>query len=139
MIWKEKYNVGNVLIDNQHKELFYRVTTFVETLRSKTAWDEKVEKVNETLDFMKVYVVNHFHDEEEYQRKVGYPQLNEHCKVHSEMVEYVVAISEQYEKEGCKEELLQQFGGKLLAWLINHVVAEDQKIAEYVRRKEKSI
>jgi len=27
--------------------------------------------------------------------------------------------------------LMQEFGGKLLAWLINHVAAEDQRIANY--------
>ena len=64
MIWKEKYNVGVPVIDQQHKELFERVTTFVETLRSQKDWSEKVDQVNTTLAFMKEYVVTHFADEE---------------------------------------------------------------------------
>ena len=136
MIWKEKYKIGVPIIDSQHEELFSRVTSFVETLRSDKPWDQKVEKVNETLEFMKGYVVTHFADEEAYQIKIGYPHFKEHQKIHKDMVAYVVAVSEEYEKEGFKEELMQQFGGKLLAWLINHVVADDQKIAEYARSKE---
>lgn len=136
MIWKDKYKIGVPEIDCQHEELFARVTTFVQTLRSDQPWEDKVTKVNETLDFMKNYVVTHFQDEEAYQAQIGYPYFEEHKKVHNNMVAYVVAVSEEYEREGFKEELMQQFGGKLLAWLINHVVADDQEIAEYARSKE---
>lgn len=135
MIWKEKYKIGVPEIDRQHEELFARVSTFMQTLRSDKPWEEKVAKVNETLEFMKDYVVTHFQDEEAYQAEIGYPYLEKHREVHNNMVAYVGAVSEEYEKEGFKEDLMQQFGGKLLAWLINHVVAEDQKIAEYARSK----
>ena len=136
MIWKEKYRIGVPLIDEQHEELFLRVTDFVETLRSAGEWSTKVAKVNETLSFMKDYVVTHFYDEEAYQQKIGYPEMAEHKKIHNDMVQYVVNVAEQYEREGYKEELMQQFAGKLLAWLINHVAATDQKIAEYVKSRE---
>jgi hemerythrin len=41
----------------------------------------------------------------------------------------------QYEQSNNNEQLMQQFGGRLLAWLINHVAAEDQRIADYAKRK----
>ena len=105
------------------------MTTFVETLRSDKEWDEKVNQVNETLEFMKDYVVTHFRDEEAYQKEIGYPESESHKKVHSDMVAYVAMVSDQYEKNGYEETLIQQFAGKLLTWLINHVAADDQKIA----------
>jgi hemerythrin len=135
MIWKEKYRLGVPLIDTQHEELFRRVTDFVETLRAPGDWALKVPKVNETLAFMNDYVINHFRDEEAYQQAIGYPDFENHRKVHQDMVNYVVQISEQYEKEGYQEVLMQQFAGKLLAWLINHVAASDQKIAAYAKEK----
>ncbi|MDF2656824.1 MAG: hemerythrin-like metal-binding protein [Bacillota bacterium] len=136
MIWRDKYKVGVQEIDAQHEELFARVTAFVETLRSDKEWSEKVSQVNETLSFMKDYVVTHFQDEEVYQAEIGYPEAGAHKKVHNDMVAYVGAVSEQYEKNGYEEVLIQQFAGKLLAWLINHVAADDQKIADYARKKE---
>lgn len=136
MIWKEKYKIGVPLIDAQHEELFARVTTFVETLRSDKAWDEKVNSVNDTLGFMKDYVVTHFRDEEAYQEEIGYPGLDEHRKTHQDMVSYVGSISEQYEQNGYKEITMQQFAGKLVTWLVNHVVADDQKIADYANQGE---
>lgn len=138
MIWKEKYRIGVPLIDKQHEELFRRVTDFVETLRSPAEWRDKAAKVDETLLFMKEYVISHFHDEEVYQKKIGYPGFEAHRKIHNDMVRYVASVAEQYEKDSSDEKLMQQFAGKLLAWLINHVAAADQKIAEYARQMEVS-
>ncbi len=135
MLWKDKYQLGVSLIDDQHKELFERVGAFMQTLRSTTSWENKVQQVNQTLDFMKVCVVEHFRDEEAYQRKIGYPGYEAHKKIHTDMVNYVLEVSEKYAQSGYNEQLMQQFGGKLLAWLINHVAAEDQRIASYAIEK----
>ena len=139
MIWKEKYKIGVPLIDEQHEELFRRVAGFLETLRSSGEWDQKVSKVNETLSFMKDYVVVHFRDEEAYQESIGYPDLDSHRAVHKDMVDYVVSFAEIYEKQGYQEALVQQFAGKLLAWLINHVVSSDQKIAIYAKAQGRDL
>lgn len=136
MLWKEKYEIGVPLIDEQHEELFKRVNNFIEIIRSGDSWASKVKSVNETLEFMKMYVVEHFHDEEEYQIKVAYPKHVEHKSVHKNMVNYVLEVSSEYEKSGYDEKLIKQFAGKLLSWLINHVVTEDQNIANYVLKKE---
>ncbi|MGI6152022.1 MAG: bacteriohemerythrin [Christensenellales bacterium] len=131
MLWKDKYRLGVPLIDDQHRELFARVEAFVTTLRSDASWEEKVQKVNETLMFMQSYVVEHFRDEEEYQEKIGYPGLVKHREIHENMVNYVGEVAAEYERRGCDEQLMQQFAGRLLAWLINHVAAEDQRLASY--------
>jgi hemerythrin len=135
MLWKDNYEIGVPQIDEQHKELFRRVESFLQVLRSQVSWEEKVQKVNETLEFMKGYVVEHFRDEEEYQKSVGYPGFEAHKQIHTGMVDYVLEFSKQYEQSNHDEQLIQQFGGKLLAWLINHVAAEDQRIANYARKK----
>ena len=134
MIWKEKYRLGVLMIDKQHMELFRRVTDFVETVRRPVAWEEKRGAVDTTLAFMKDYVVTHFRDEEALQRAAGYPRLVAHAEIHRGMVAYVADIARQYEGGGCEEQLMQQFSGKLLAWLINHVAFEDQKIADYINK-----
>ncbi|PWJ52070.1 bacteriohemerythrin [Faecalicatena contorta] len=135
MLWKEKYELGDPNIDEQHKELFQRVEEFMKNLRSAVPWEEKVASVNETLEFMNGYVVEHFRDEEEYQQRIQYPGYEIHKKIHKDMVDYVLQVTAEYEKSGFDEQLMQQFGGKLLAWLINHVASEDQKIATYAIKK----
>ncbi|WP_324823959.1 hemerythrin family protein [Sinanaerobacter sp. ZZT-01] len=135
MLWKDKYELGVSLVDEQHKELFQRVENFVTTLRSSASWEEKVQRVNETLEFMNGYVVEHFRDEEAYQKHIGYPGYEAHKKIHADMVNYVMKVTSEYENSGFNEQLMQQFAGKLLAWLINHVAAEDQRIAAYAIEK----
>lgn len=135
MLWKDKYELGVPLVDSQHRELFGRVEAFVQALRSAASWETRVEQVNRTLEFMKNYVVEHFRDEEAYQRRIGYPGHEAHKKLHEGMVQYVLEIEAEYQRRGFDEQLMQQFGGKLLAWLINHVASEDQRIADYAREK----
>lgn len=137
MFWKDKYEVGVELIDCQHKELFKRVEDFIKVIRSTTLGEEKAQKVNETLEFMKEYVVEHFRDEEEYQIKIGYSDYEKHKQIHDSMVSFVLEVSEEYEKNGYNNALIQKFAGRLLTWLINHVAAEDQKIADYAAKKER--
>jgi len=135
MLWKDTYELGVPVIDAQHKELFKRVEAFLQVLRSKEPWEEKLPKINETLEFMKEYVVEHFQAEEEYQKKINYPKYEAHKQVHMGMVDYVLEVSKQFEENIYNENLMQQFGGKLLSWLINHVAAEDQQIAVYAKKK----
>ncbi|WP_101698080.1 bacteriohemerythrin [Clostridium minihomine] len=136
MLWKDKYMLGVPLIDEQHQELFRRVTDFVEIVRKPIPWEQKTEQVGRTLEFMKDYVVTHFRDEENLQRQLGYPEMESHRKIHQDMVAYVAQVAREYEEKGYEEQMMQQFAGKLLAWLINHVASEDQKIADYAKRKE---
>lgn len=135
MLWKDNYELGVPHIDEQHKELFRRVESFLQVLRSKDKWEDKIPKINETLEFMKRYVVEHFRDEEEYQRSIDYPGYEFHKQLHDDMVNYVGEVSKRYEQSNNNEQLMQEFGGRLLAWLINHVAAEDQRIADYAKKK----
>lgn len=135
MFWKDSYLLGVGLIDDQHRELFDRVEAFLKILRAPVSWEERVTGVNETLEFMKNYVVTHFHDEEAYQQRIGYPGYEAHKAIHDGMVAYVVQVSHEYEQAGFDEKSIQQFAGKLLAWLINHVAAEDQRIAKFAKEK----
>lgn len=139
MVWKQRYELGVQLIDDQHRELFQRVEAFMNVLRSPVDWQQKVDLVNATLEFMKGYVVTHFQDEEAYQKEIGYPEYDNHSRVHSDMVQYVLKVSQEYEMKGYDERLMQQFGGKLLAWLINHVAAEDMRIGEFAKTREGSV
>ena len=123
MLWKETYALGVPLIDGQHKELFSRVEAFFQVLRSKDTCEEKIPKLNETLEFMKGYVVEHFRDEEEYQKRINYPGYEAHEQIHSSMVQYVLEVSKEFEEAADNsEKLMQQFEvnclhGLLTMWL----------------------
>lgn len=132
MIWKEKYKIGITVIDEQHEELFRRVSEFVQAIRTEGLWADKEEKVKVTMAFLQQYVITHFNYEEAYQKKLGYPDRMEHHKIHEEFKAEVAQYAKQFSEEGYCEPAVQKLAGKLLAWLINHVVATDQRMANYV-------
>ena len=135
MMWKDSYKIGVKLIDDQHKELFKRVSDFVQIIRSSESWDDRLAKVEETMNFMQEYVVTHFHDEEVYQEEIGYPDIENHKKAHAKFKEGIYEYVKLFEEEGMTEEKIQEFGGKLMTWLIMHVGKVDQKIGEYAKAK----
>lgn len=136
MMWKEKYKIDVELIDQQHEELFKRVSDFIQLVQNKGVWEEKLDKVKETMAFMQDYVVFHFDDEEKYQAQIDYPDIEIHKEAHAKFKEGVRMYANRLEQEGYTEEIVQEFGGKLMTWLIMHVAKMDQKIGEYVNSKE---
>ncbi len=135
MMWKETYKIGVDLIDTQHKELFHRVYDFIQSVQQKGEWEEKLAKVKDTLTFMQNYVVEHFEDEEEYQRKINYPHYEEHKAIHGRFREMINNYAKRFKQENYTQEIVQEFGGKLMTWLIMHVAATDQQIGAYVRQQ----
>ena len=132
-MWKESYRVGVDLIDTQHQELFHRVSDFLQAIKSDGDWEQKVEKVKETSDFMQKYVIEHFSDEEAFQQSIHYDQYEKHHQVHENFKAEVAKLAQKLEDSQYHEEVAQEFAGKLMTWLIYHVAMEDQKIGEYVR------
>lgn len=135
VMWKEKYKIGVELIDQQHEELFKRVSDFIRSVQSKGEWEDKLVKVKETLVFMQEYVVTHFDDEEIYQQSINYPEYEKHKDIHKKFKSAISDYVKRFEDEGYTEQLIQEFGGKLMAWLIRHVAGDDQKIGDYVRNQ----
>jgi hemerythrin len=135
-MWKEKYKIGVPLIDQQHEELFKRVSAFIGIVQNKENWEEKLESVKETMAFMQEYVVFHFDDEEVYQESINYPNIEGHKLEHKKFKQAVQNYANRLEIEGYSEELVQEFSGRLMAWLIMHVGSIDQKIGDYVANQE---
>lgn len=135
MMWKDKYKVGVELIDEQHKELFKRLSEFIQIVQTKSDWDERLDKVKETMEFMQEYVVSHFDDEEAYQKEINYPDIETHKEAHRKFKEGINDYVEIFQRGGFTEEKIQEFSAKLMTWLIMHVGKMDQKIGEYVREK----
>ncbi|MGI6037433.1 MAG: bacteriohemerythrin [Limnochordia bacterium] len=132
-MWKDKYRIGVPLIDEQHKELFQRVSNFIVSVQREGDWDTKLDEVKKTLTFMQNYVVTHFEDEEEYQRSIGFPGYEKHKEIHSRFRAGVEDYARKMQTIGYTQELVQEFAGKLMAWLINHVGRMDQEIGAFAR------
>lgn len=62
-------------------------------------------------------------------------QLSTHARIHTEFRAVIQDFSDRFEKNGCQKADAQKLAGKLLAWLVNHIVVTDHKVADYVKDK----
>ncbi|MFW6006757.1 MAG: bacteriohemerythrin [Halanaerobiales bacterium] len=132
MIWKDSYKIGIEVVDNQHRELFERLNNFLQVVRNNENLENKIDEIEKTLNFMGKYVIVHFDSEEKVQQKFNYPNYPEHHRIHEEFKQEIQEFKKQFENNKTDEDLIMEFSGRLLTWLINHVTGEDQNIAEYV-------
>ncbi|MEW8973816.1 MAG: hemerythrin family protein [Tissierellaceae bacterium] len=136
-MWKEKYKIGVDSIDDQHKELFKHLGEFIQLVQKKdVSWDDRLDKVKETLDFLQGYVVFHFDDEEKFQESIDYPDIEIHKEAHRVFKEGINQYVRIFQEGGFTKEKMQEFSAKLMTWLIMHVGKMDQKIGEYVKSRE---
>lgn len=135
MMWKEKYRIGVELIDTQHQELFGRLSNFIQIVQNNIPWNDKLEEVKETLNFLQEYVVFHFNDEEAYMKEINYPDLELHKKIHKDFRDEINEYGKLFAKEGFTEEKIQELNARLMTWLIMHVGKMDQQIGIYTREK----
>jgi hemerythrin len=63
--------------------------------------------------------------------ELRYPGLEDHERIHSELLGVLnVFIAKINRKQEAPEDILPQ----IVSWVTNHVVSEDLKIAEYVKK-----
>ena len=125
-LWKEEYKVGNLEIDDQHKQLFGKIESLLSIIAAGDVEADRKECL-ETIDFLASYTAFHFEAEEAYQREIGYVSYMEHAKIHEQFKNTVYMYKEKIEKDFTKE-TLDQFVGTLMTWLTIHVCICDKKI-----------
>jgi len=121
--WDNKYSLHVEKIDNQHKELF-RLSAIVESLDKQTTKEEIKKLLNSFFTYMR----NHFEDEENYMKSIGYPLLKQHHILHHEIIEeFTKLIKENHSIENLEKQM--KIATK--KWLIDHILENDLKIEKW--------
>ncbi|UZP68974.1 diguanylate cyclase [Desulfovibrio mangrovi] len=80
--WAKGYESGNVLVDREHQHLFYVGNELLKALVS----GEADSKVADIADELFRHVVAHFQNEYAIIRDAGYPEAEQHGKIHDALV-----------------------------------------------------
>jgi hemerythrin len=126
--WKNSYSIGNTIVDAEHQELFMIASEAFKNTPS----NEKKRKVFQTLNSLFKYFEKHFKNEEDYMKSLKYDKLEEHKKLHVEIMislSTIIKNSISMDVEDIQEEL-SKF---IEVSLVNHIVQEDKKIAYWVQ------
>lgn len=119
--------VGIDQVDAEHRQLFAIIQRVEDALGCEGDLVQVLAfaAVQELLD----YTRSHFASEERLMRDAGYPRLEEHLHLHTNLLQTVDAMALKIElgdPGACLD--LSRF---LFTWLIDHILLEDRLFAEF--------
>ncbi|THF63267.1 bacteriohemerythrin [Pseudothauera rhizosphaerae] len=125
--WDDSYSLGLEQIDDQHKVLFDIMNHLWSAIVNRAA-DGEMLKI---LDELESYTVSHFTAEENFMQSTGYPNFDEHRKLHAQFVKRIHdARVELQQGKQISLDLLHF----LRDWLVEHIQAEDRGYAKAYER-----
>jgi len=126
--WRPEYETGIPKLDEQHKELFRQTEVLMDR--------SKADQVPETLRFLGDYVVRHFTAEEKAQASINYPKAGAHKMLHQEFGRKFAEMKGQYEAAPAEAKFMAvtQLERVAVAWLKEHIMAQDKDFADYYKR-----
>lgn len=119
--WDSSMRIDGGPIDEQHKHLL----KIANEIMSMNGHNLDVDKLKSLIIELYDYVKHHFEDEEKLMEKIGYPNLEEHKRLHSEIIDDM-----NFHLTNPKDikAILVNFRRLVTRWLIDHILKEDRLI-----------
>lgn len=126
LIWKDEFNIGITLIDEEHQRLF----TIISRLFALEAEEKKNKKAcQEGIKYFKEHAMKHFDDEERYMELTAYEGLEIHRRLHKVFREKSLpALEKELIREDYSPSSIDHFLAVCAGWLIGHTLTEDKAI-----------
>ncbi len=120
MCWSPQLATGIDSIDNQHKRLLELINQTFVTMKDGGN-DETIGRVvNDLIDYAKT----HFSHEETLMQTHGYPNLQEHRRIHQEFLQQVEEFRQRF--QAGKRLMPGEIFNFLKKWLVGHIKREDR-------------
>ena len=126
LLWKEEYNIGVDIIDNEHQRLFQIINNLF-MLGKQNRNNPKAYQ--DGIKFLKEHTMSHFEDEELYMCSIQYEGLETHRRLHKGFREDTLpALEEELIREAYSPASVEHFLGVCAGWMIGHTLTEDRAI-----------
>gem|GEM_PF-942431 len=131
LIWANNLQIGVDAIDEDHHKLII--------LANKIFHEStNMQSLNDATQELIEYTLYHFRREEAVMEACGYPDLENHRRLHQNLAAQVNEIvGGWYAKQN--PEVLHHLRRFLRKWLSGHILKEDAQIAQYTEGKGKAI
>ncbi len=133
--WDKDFELGIEEIDYEHGQIVERFDKLYNYMKEGRGHEYYIE----ILEFLNDYVNTHFRNEEKLQRKIGYDLIAQHQIIHYEFKEKVKKIIEESKDKEISNLELIRLNLFIKDWLINHILIEDRKIADFIEKNNKNI
>jgi hemerythrin len=133
MTWQERFRLGVVPIDVQHRVLM----DLTNKLHKAAAAGEDSRNIQCAMDELMNYVLFHFAFEEKLMADNGYPEFEEHRHMHEELLDQFRALqADVAENRLALNDRVMNF---LQGWLIHHIVSSDRELVAFTKAEKPKI
>ena len=129
--WNDYLSIGVAEIDDQHRQLFDKFNAFLAACDA----DRGGEEVSRLFWFLDAYIVTHFADEENLQKRIGFPDLPKHREQHQEFVRKLAELKGRLQAEGPSRSLVSSATLTMTGWLIEHINRMDRAIGLFIKEQ----
>lgn len=129
MYWTSELALGFSEIDDQHKEIIYRINQLVDACANGLCAIE----TQKMLDYLHTYVDKHFSGEEGIMEEIAYPKMDEHIEEHNTFIRRIETLRENLRQGGPQGNILQSIAQTLVDWMFDHIWMHDRELARYLR------
>ena len=126
--WKDEYNTGIKMIDDQHRELFGLANELSRSIIHNTDIDR-----NFIIARLEIYSMYHFTTEEQYMMRCGYEDLENHKKEHEVFRKKIFSMKEHF-LENESLEAAVQIHAFIEDWLLHHTTENDQNFVPCLKK-----
>lgn len=128
-VWNRRYETGIHAIDTQHQAMFAALNDLAESFTSGTSH----EMVIHSLVFLARYTQEHFRDEEQFMRELGYPGLATHMEEHASLTEELKRLQD---KLSAGKTITMDVTIFLADWLTHHINDVDMRYVAFLRKRQ---
>ena len=123
--WDTSMKTGSPEVDQQHMELIRQLNLLLHALEQGAG----EQQVDELLNFLSTYVVEHFKFEEELMDRNRCPIAQANKNAHVEFINKLKAFRAQVESQSASKTVVAiQVLRELSNWLINHIRKIDAQL-----------
>jgi hemerythrin-like metal-binding protein len=128
LTWSEDMSVGIPEVDEDHKRFF----DLINMLNRSITTGKESSLIMKTLQCIIDDAVSHFAHEEKLFREWHYPEADAHAKKHANVVKALEVLQHKFVPYSKDSEWMDA-GIKVKKILLEHIVKEDMKYADYYR------
>lgn len=123
--WSDDLAIGIGIIDDQHRKLVERFASF------SLAVDEgDMRKIEETVNYLVGYAIQHFSAEELIMIRNCYDQFKEHRDEHSWFIKQVYDVYvDMTGRKTFTQKQAEELRDMLYEWILDHIMVKDKRIA----------
>jgi len=122
--WKDENNIGIPIIDEQHRGIVSAINSMYYIMQ----YEKRQGAIKSLLVLLEQYTHFHFITEQNLMKEALYPELEDHLKLHSSLINQTKKLMQEYQRGADSRQILTF----LRDWWLHHIQEEDEKYVPYV-------